>query len=578
MISTAISSVLHRWANLPPVVRVLLLALVAAVAGLVAVKPAYGVFRDWRMKQNLKSAHEALEQARMADARDYSLSVLRSGDPCIEAIRILEKSTGALLDPRHGEIARALIAHPEGTTEDRLTGFLGVVMEVPMGLVGQAWNALGAASQKDPRAASAFARRLIAERRFGEAKAVLREVPAAQRDGAVLRLLVQALIGTGRWDDGEEAQGLIAGGFPADGAELAAWLDLLEEIPARSLEDRLLDPIRGRLEELAAGRDVRCALMIARMDYATRFTRRKEVVDGVIAGWKDSDPVAVARFLKSVGLHEMMMKALPEGLIGEHPELLPILLEAAERGGAWDRAAALLDGHGGTLPKLDELAHRAVVAANATADGARIETWNAAMAEAAHTPGAGGFLALHRLATAAAMPAEAEKAKVAALRTGRGPLPLFENLGPLLFSLEQQGRENTLIEICAIYLAFEPGNPSVIIQYAYLACMNGLAEPETIIKAITPLAAAYPEQLPIQAVLAAVYLCDGQAAKAAEILDSLNLDLTKLAPVYRAMYLTTQVLNSRMSATDPKIKEFPWQTLPPAQRKKFSDLIRSAER
>ena len=156
-------------------------------------------------------------------------------------------------------------------------------------------------------------------------------------------------------------------------------------------------------------------------------------------------------------------------------------------------------------------------------------------------------------------------------------MPLYADLKSLLNSLAQQGRENILIEICAIYLSFESGNPVLLTQYAYLACLNNLAEAKTIIKAMEPLAKAFPKELPIQCVLATAYLCNGQYAKAAETLDPLKLDPDKLAPGYRAAFLTTEVLNRRMAKDDPRIAQFPWKSLQSSERMKFSELIRSAE-
>ena len=186
------------------------------------------------------------------------------------------------------------------------------------------------------------------------------------------------------------------------------------------------------------------------------------------------------------------------------------------------------------------------------------------------------FLTLHRIADQAGCRDLAEQALVEAIRLGRGPLPLYADLKPLLNSLAGQGRENVLMEILAIYLSFEPGSPVLLTQYAYLACLNGLADPETIIKAILPLAKGFPKEVPIQCVLATAYLCANQPAKAAETLDPLKLEADKLSPGYRAVFLTTQVLNRRIPLNDPRIVEFPWKSLQPSERRKFSALIQSA--
>jgi hypothetical protein len=94
----------------------------------------------------------------------------------------------------------------------------------------------------------------------------------------------------------------------------------------------------------------------------------------------------------------------------------------------------------------------------------------------------------------AGMPDEAGQAMVEAIRRGRGPLPLYADLKPLLKSLTNQGRENTLLEICTTYLRFEPENPVLLAQYAYLACLTQLVDPGTILEAMEVLAKGYPKE------------------------------------------------------------------------------------
>ena len=197
MIRNLINAVWDRWANLHPFVRFLLAAVLLGAVGLFAVKPAYRVFRAWRLERNLVAAQAAVEEVRMDEARDLSLTVLRAGDPRIEAFRILEKSTASLRDPRHGDIARALMFHPEGSDEDRLKGFRGIVVEAPLGMLGQVWGSLPAGCQRDARFATVFADRLLAERRFNEAASVLLGVAEAARGQEVEQRLARVLIGSG---------------------------------------------------------------------------------------------------------------------------------------------------------------------------------------------------------------------------------------------------------------------------------------------------------------------------------------------------------------------------------------------
>ena len=372
---------------------------------------------------------------------------------------------------------------------------------------------------------------------------------------------------------------MIAARMGAAGGEASGWLEVLEEIPPVSLQESLLGPVRKALMEptAAGGTPGRRAMMLARMDYAANFSGRGRVIDEAVSGWQETEPVAVADFLAGLGLYQRLLESFPEERVAAHPGLFPRVLEAMERTGAWGRIGPLLDAHGQGLPKFEELARRAIAAARLGDSPQQVQLWDAAMSEAKSGPQATSFLALHRLAREAGMQDEADAALVEAIRLGRGPLPLYADLRPLLNSLARQGRENVLLEICAIYLALEPGNPVLLTQYAYLACLNNLAEPKLIIKALEPLAKAFPKELPIQCVLATAYLCDGQAARAAERLDPLKLDPAKLAPGYRAAFLSTQVLVGRIAKDDPQVTGFPWKSLQGSERRKFSELIEAAQ-
>ena len=579
MIRSLINAVWDRWANLHPFVRFLILVVMLAGIGVFALKPAYRLFKSWRLDRNLVAAQKAVQEVRMDEARDLSLTVLRAGDPRIEAFRILEKSTASLRDPRHGDIARALMFHPEGSDEDRLNGFRGIVPEAPLGMAGQAWSMLPEDCRKDPRFAMAFADRLLVEQRFNEAASVLLGLPENVRNREVQRRLIRVLIGTGRREGYEEAQRLIAIGFPLSSeVEISEWLDILEEIPAVSLLEKPLAPVRPVLEAPDAAEPARRALMLARLEYATNFAKRAVVIDAAVDRWKNEDPVAVARFLAGLGLYQRLLETYPAVRVNDHPKLFPIVLDAMERSGNWDQVGPLLDAHGTLLPKFMEFAHRAVAAAKSGDSPGRVQAWNAAMGEAKSGTQSNDFLTLYRLARDADMQDEATQSMVEAIRLGRGPLPLYADLKPLLNSLSRQGRENTLLEICAIYLSFESGNPVLLTQYAYLACLNNLADPKLVLKAMEALAKGFPKELPIQMVLATAYLCDAQPDKAAETLDPLKFDPEKLSPGYRAVFFTTQVLNGRMAKNDPRIAAFPWKSLQASERRKFSELMDAAEK
>jgi tetratricopeptide (TPR) repeat protein len=576
MIRPSINALWDRWADFHPFVRFLLFVAALALVGLLAVKPGYRAFKAWRLERNLAAAKVAVEDVRMDEARDLSLTVLRAGDPRIEAYRILEKSTASLRDPRHESVALALIFHPEGADEDRLNGFRGIAPEAPLGLVGQIWTQLSPETQQDPDFAAVFADRLIAGNRLGEAASVLLAVPQAARTAEVERQLVRVLIGSGKADGYDEAQRLIAAKFPTGETEASGWLDLLEKIPPLALKAKTLEPIRTWLGKTAGTHPARKALMLARLDYASDFPRRAVIFDEAIRRWKESDPQALAGFLVDLGLYQRLLEVYPPDRLAGHPGLFPLVLDALERTGAWEQVPPLLDAHGQDLPKHELLAHRAMAAARTGDYAGKVREWDAAINEARSSRQGDALLKLSRIAGAAGMQGEAEQALVEAIRRGRGPLPLYSELKPLLNSLAAQGNEGALLEICATYLPFEPGNPVLLTQYSYLACLSDRVEPATILQSMELLGKALPNELPVQMVLATAYLCVGRPGKAADTLDHLKFDPEQLSPSYQVVFLTTQVLMRRITAEDPKITGFPWSSLMPSERRKFSGLIRSA--
>ncbi len=577
MIRNFFNTLWDRWANLHPFVRFVSVSVVLAATGLVVLKPAYRAFKSWRLERNLVAARVAVDEVRMDEARDLSLTVLRAGDPRIEAFRILEKSMESLRDPRHADIARALISHPEGSDADRLNGFSGMVKEAPLGLLGQGWSSLPKSCQTNPDFAVLFADRLTAGNRFNEAASVLLGVPETARNAAVEQGLARILIRSGKREGFEEAQRRMAAQWPATGDALDGWLDLLEEIPPVSLRPEYLVRVKGALATPGTGDPARAALALARIEYAANYAARAAVIERTVGRWQAEAPELLAKFLHDVGLHGLLLETFPPKRVEENPRLFPRVLDAMQRTGTWDQVGPLLEAHGPTLPKTEWLAQRALLGKKIGDSAGLVRDWNEAMGEARSGATSNPFLPLYQFARTAGMEAEASQAMLEAIRYGRGPLPLYEDLKFLLNQLASQGRETTLLEICAIYMSFEPGNPALLTQYAYLACLNNLAAPKDILRAMEPLAKAFAKQLPIQCVMATVYLSDNQPAKAAEILDPFKLNAASLAPGYRATFLATQLLNGRIPKDAPEIDGFPMKSLLPSERRKFNEWISKAE-
>jgi hypothetical protein len=573
MLRKLFTSVWDRWAKSHAILRFFVVVVTLTITGFLLVKPGYRLFKGWRLERNLLSAQKAVEENRMGEARDLSLAVLRAGVPKIQALRILEKATAQLDDPQHGEVSFALVSHPEGTDEDRYNGFRGVAETSPLGLVGQAWVSFSVTLRHQSRFAVLFADRLINERHDNEAVRVLLEVPEKERTAQVEQRLIRVLIARGNKEGYDEAQKRLVAHFPHDGNNLEEWLDLLDEIPVDYFQASVLEPAKKILTDQSLQKNARASLGLARLDYAKDSSGRSELIEKTITQWKTEEPLALAGFLAKLGLHQKLLDTFPVGEVEAHPALFIPLLDSIYKTGAWENLAALLESPGVSLPKFEKLAHLAVIATKTGEPADKFEKWQAAILEAKYSQTLNPYLTLRRIAIAGEIPDIAEQMLIEAIRVARGPLPLYKDLMPLLNSLAEQGKENILMEICSVYLSFEPSNPVVVTQYSYFACLNNLVAPKTLLTVLEPIAKALPKEVPVQFALATVYLCDNQMEKAASVVDSLKLDPDKLAPGYRAAYLTIQVLNERLSKTDPSITEFPWQSLQASERMKYGELI-----
>jgi hypothetical protein len=471
------------------------------------------------------------------------------------------------------------VLHPQSTDEDRLNALRSLATEDALGLLGQTWASLPPRCQLDPRFALVFADRLLAERRFRAASEILLAVPGAATHCAVQQHLIRVFIGSGTTEGYSEAQRFIAAQLPAaitsDAASLAPWLDLLEAIPVPSLREDLLGPLRATFERAEGADPARRALMLARLDYAAHFDRAADILQAAISRWRESAPLALADFLKDLGLFGRLLETFPPESLVAHPELFPRLLEAMEHTAAWPQVLSLLDRQPPHLPKFEELAHRARAVAKTADPSTRAKAWADAMADAKASSVPGAYLTLQRIASDAGMTEEAEAAMVAAIRLRRGPLPLYQDLMPLLASLERQGADSTLLDICTIYLAFEPDNPTLLTQFAYLACLANLLDSKTILKVVQSLADAFPKELTIRCVLATALLCDGQVARAADTFEQLKVAPDQLPPGFHAACLTSQVLAHRIPKDDPRITGFPWKSTRPCERKKFNEFLRN---
>jgi hypothetical protein len=210
-------------------------------------------------------------------------------------------------------------------------------------------------------------------------------------------------------------------------------------------------------------------------------------------------------------------------------------------------------------------------------DASKSMFWQKALDEGAGSQRVDALLEVHRMAIEHGMIPEAEQALVAAIATGRGPLPPFSYLTGVLESLVKRKKENEVLQILQNYIVFEPGNPAVITRYSYLAALRNVETPANLMAKMLTMAETYPDETHVVATLANNCLLAGSLEEASAAWSRLPIKPDDLSPGYRASFIATEFLSGRMTIENPEIVEFPWDALLPSERIQFKKILKVEE-
>lgn len=562
-----------RWANLNPWLRLLVILAVLAAVFMAMLRPGYRHFTKMRAKQRVKEAGVAIEAENYDKARDLSLSALSSGEAGVEAYRVLQQAMSGLNDPKLGGVSRALVVHPESSESDRIRGFEELCEGEPMSVIGQAWTFLGEPLQRKEAFALPFAKRLLDDGRLNEAALVMKPFFNQKIGGLMAEQLFRLMLGMSDERSGMNAQKLLAECVKYDQKWSVNWISRLNEVPIFQLQPDIIAPVYRKLIE--DPNEVEVELLKARYRIVSNFDNRSKSIDDALGELAASYPESALRLIDDLDLVDRLEDLqIVEKLVtkGSSFERLLGLLAHAEN---WSEMKTLLSEHPNVLSVVRQHLWLACVAAGLGDTGTLATEWSRAMDEARSGQDRNPYLELYQFAKKYNMAKQEDEAIVEAARLGRGRLPLYKTIKPTLVRLASTGQEKTLMELCASYLVVEPNNPVLVTQYAYMACLNDLADLSIVARAIRGLADALPKEVPVLSVLAAVYLCDGKPEKAREIVDALPSDAGRMGLSYQAVILTSRVVNDQLKGDDPTVMDFPWGDLLPSERRKFMGLIQS---
>jgi hypothetical protein len=346
-------------------------------------------------------------------------------------------------------------------------------------------------------------------------------------------------------------------------------------VPIEHIDPWVLDPM---LSWLGAGRPTavgRGELMADRIHWVmSQPTHREKIVTDAIGRWRGSAPVALAGFLTALGQHEKLVEILTLEAVGKNPDLIKARVKSLIHLGRDAELAETLELLGSSLRPVEQMAYLTLAAHRINDTSAKAVSWQKAIDAGISEQQPGALLELSQMAAETGMEQESERALVAAIKDGRGPLPEFSALTPLLDSLTKQGLDVDLIDVINKYLVFEPWNLQVNSRYCYLAGMLGLESPAALSLRMKKVIAEDPEAAEALVILATLQLLSDQLELASGTWRNPAITISELSPSFRAAYLATEVLSGKIKADDPDVAEIPWQSLLPCERNRLRKLLR----
>lgn len=146
---------------------------VSLLVAVLLAKPAYRVFRDWRVEMNATQASEAFAAGNYSEARRLAMSVLRLKKDRHDMLVVLQRSMDELNDPGAVNISRILLDHPDATEDDRIRGFKNSCEALPFATAAGVWMAMGKEKANSPPYLELFTKRLIDQDLAAEAAELL---------------------------------------------------------------------------------------------------------------------------------------------------------------------------------------------------------------------------------------------------------------------------------------------------------------------------------------------------------------------------------------------------------------------
>lgn len=566
-----LESLRTHWANFHPILRWLIVVLV--VGGLLSVSysPALSVYRTWRNDQDTQRAAAALAAGRFAEARDLAIGVVRRDNQRKDIYPTLLTAANELRDPRRADIAMTIFSDEHFSPDERLKAWKLICETAPgYGLI-RGWSTFSESEKIDLERLLPLADRLLGDGLAAEASEILYAVPEPRPVEVEYRLL-KAFLVEGSAKASEELQLLLIRLVEQRPEMRDRLLDLLDGIP----QDQILPDLYAMLtmdnSEPSRG-DISGVLRLARSEIAAHPERAEGLIERCLAAYAEDEPELLVRWALQLQKPEIGADLLDLDEPAETLERFELQCEVLEASGKIKQLKALLENPPPRVPRWWVHCRMAGIIEDEKEQGKEAEK---ALKVATDSVESDTLILLAREAERRNLPQLALDAWTRAIIRRAGPLPISRKLKHVIRGLSEARRESELMEVLAAFRQLEPGNPVISVQFSYLACLTGRADPATVIQEIERIHESLPDQVPIISTLALARLLSGDASGAAELTDRLDVDWFGVNIAYRAIRGLILASTGQREEAEVFLGDFPWNDLLPSEKRVFREIARVA--
>ncbi len=535
--------------------------------------PAYRAYREHRIDRNLAAAQEAARLQDWGTARDKARSVLLAREGDFEAFRVWTRALGKMGEPRTYMAAATLFTDKRATEADRLECLQVMAVQAPQAVALSAYASLEEKLRNRGEFRAAITPLLVSRGELAVAEKGLREELTADSGPAVRLELLRTLCAQPTAENVAEARGIFAGLVKGESSReaLAALLILGETPGAFSPSDDLPSDLPGWVRSQAGAETLHHLLALHPMmedspDAADR------AIGGAIERFQGVDPGILGTWLVRHGRAGHALTLL-EGPAKTRGDAFIARLHALLRENRETELVAALKEPPASADMVEVETVSAVLARRRGDAPAATAAWTRALNQASFDTSRNRFIEIARMAQAQGAAAASEDAWVGAIRSGWGPLPLYEDLLQVIGSLAAKGKSEDLLAVCRTLQRYEPHHPDLANNVNYLGLLHGIFPPREVGANLEALLAAHPEMPEIHSAIALAELMDGAPEAAVERLPQLRGSKRVSPMMLDALEGSGRLLSGQTEAGIALLKTVQWKLFMRQERIVFRDLL-----